>query len=228
MPNPQHPPEGEGELSAIGLGAADPEAPFPGARAPGDERPASPPRPRPLDHLAARRLDTGRINLYSGLLLRLGLPALSLLIGLASSRRAGCAGDPLPLAALAAFGWVFFVNEVYRPQYGVWLVALAALCGAPPASVAFRGVDAGYFAASFIDIRLEGGAAPARGWFFDQVLWPSMVLREAAILAVVAWAVARIVRDGRPPVADPAVGFPTTGPAGGVGLPGPASREPGD
>jgi hypothetical protein len=173
-------------------------------------------------------LSTDQVNLYSGLLLAAGLIACAAIAGVARPRDSGRAGDTLLPATLAAVGWFFFVNKVYSPQYSLWLVALLALCGAPPAlAVAFWGVDVAYFVTSFVVIQLAVTGDPNSVWFGDQVLWPSMVVREATILAIVAWAVARTIRERSRPAGCPADPPPASLVAGASDPSGPSPGGPG-
>jgi hypothetical protein len=128
------------------------------------------------------------INTGSGVLMVLGMSAVLALLYRAARRGRG-GGYALRCALLAIVAWFFFVNKVYSPQYSVWVVALIALCGAPPVlAVAFGAVDAAYFLASFITIGLGSHGHNASDWFFHQALWPCMAVREAALLGVAAWA----------------------------------------
>ncbi len=143
------------------------------------------------------QLSLETINFWSAALLGLGIMAITLVIWRGWLHAARRPADLILPAALAAVAWFFFINKVYSPQYSLWLVALLALIAAPTALVvAFAGVDLLYFAASFIILHLSSSGNPASQWFFDQALIPSMALREAAILAIVVFALARLWRGG--------------------------------
>ena len=74
------------------------------------------------------------------------------------------------------------------------LQPIGGLLAAPPAlAVAFGAVDVGYFATSFIVLYLSTTSNPATDWFHREVMFPSLVLREAAILALIVWAIWRMV-----------------------------------
>jgi hypothetical protein len=121
---------------------------------------------------------TSTINLWSALLIVAGT-----LIACWWMARFDPRSQAVAPAFLALLAWAFFLGKVYSPQYSLWIVALLAYVGASrPLAVAFMAVDVGYFAASFVVIRL--GSVGASGWFFDQVLWPTMLVREGALLVV--------------------------------------------
>jgi uncharacterized membrane protein len=135
-----------------------------------------------------------QINRYSALLLLGGVGALMALMIWSYARDRRRADDIVLAAAFAAIAWFFFINKVYSPQYSLWLVVLLALLAAPPAlAVAFGAVDVGYFATSFIVLYLSTTSNPATDWFHREVMFPSLVLREAAILALIVWAIWRMV-----------------------------------
>jgi hypothetical protein len=115
--------------------------------------------------------------------------------------------SPLPIGLVAIVAWFFFVNKVYSPQYGLWVVALLALAGAPTALVvAFAGVDVFGYMASFMTLNLATNHPAAFADFNAQVHKPAIALRELALLAVVAWSASRLVGLGRPraPAPEPA------------------------
>lgn len=140
-----------------------------------------------------------QINVWSALLLIIGLSLIALLMAHAALRDFNRGRDLLLPAALAAIGWFFFINKVYSPQYSLWLVVLLALLAAPPALVvAFAGADVLYFAASFIILYLSVTQNPATGWFYDQALFPAMALREAVIFGMIVYALWRLARRDAP------------------------------
>jgi hypothetical protein len=70
-------------------------------------------------------------------------------------------------------------------------MALLALTGAPVAlGVAFAATDLAFFVSAFSLWRLTGHSDT---WFLGNVYPPSIAAREAALLAVTAWAVWAIV-----------------------------------
>ncbi|HEX6288891.1 MAG TPA: hypothetical protein VFZ66_06850 [Herpetosiphonaceae bacterium] len=141
------------------------------------------------------QLSVKEINLFSAILLALGVGAILLLMGYSWLRGAGKARDLLLPAALAAIGWFFFINKVYSPQYSLWLAVLMALLAAPPTLVvAFAAADIGYFTTSFVSLHLSSSQNPAARWFFADVMIPSMVFREAIILGIIGWALWRLLR----------------------------------
>jgi hypothetical protein len=140
-------------------------------------------------------LKTSDVNLYSGVLLVLGVAAILLVFSRSLGR--SWHGALLAPAVAALLAWFFFVNKVYSPQYSLWIMAALALGGAPVAlGVAFAALDVTYYAASFAAVQLGDK------WFFDHFLMPSAMAREAGLLAVAAWGIARLVRARE---ADPAL-----------------------
>ena len=74
-------------------------------------------------------------------------------------------------------------------------MALLALDGAPTAlAVSFAAVDAAYFLVSFVALKVGSYGPGAGHWFYANALLPAMAVREALILAVVAYAVVRLRR----------------------------------
>jgi hypothetical protein len=91
-------------------------------------------------------------------------------------------------AMLACFGWLFFTIKLYSPQYDLWVMVLVALAAAPVAlAVAFAAADLAFFAMAFTQFRLSNR------WIEVHLTRPTIALREAALLALVAWAVWKIV-----------------------------------
>jgi hypothetical protein len=140
-------------------------------------------------------LTTEQINTYSTVLLVIGIGVISAVMLYASLRGVSRTRDILLPASLAAIGWFLFINKVYSPQYSLWLAVLLALLAAPPTVAAiFAGADVAYFASAFIMLYLMVNSNPAVGWFYDQALYPSMVLRELIILGIIGWALWRMAR----------------------------------
>jgi hypothetical protein len=137
-----------------------------------------------------------QINRANAVLLALGVGTLMLLMVWRVARAWTQPHQLLLPASLAAIAWFFFINKVYSPQYSLWLIVLLALLAAPPALViAFAGADLGYFAASFIGLYLSTTANPATDWFFREAMFRTMALREAVILAIIIWAIWRMLRN---------------------------------
>lgn len=157
------------------------------------------------------QLSIQQINSLSAMLLALGVGGILLLMSYSWLRDPGRAQDLLLPAALAAIGWFFFINKVYSPQYSLWLAVLLALLAGPPTLVvAFAAVDIGYFATSFVLLHLASSQNPLTGWFFSQVMLPSMALREAVILGIIIWALWRIARPLRRTETSPAANATAT------------------
>lgn len=158
--------------------------------------------------------DNGRIavsteNLASTLLLVAGLVAILATIAWVRHRRLLDTRQLLTPALLASIGWLFFTIKLYSPQYDLWVVVLIAAAGAPVAlAVAFAAADLAYFAASFTQFRVNSH------WIEIHVIRPAIGLREAVLLAIIAWAVWSIVARGlRPPESLPVLEKPDAVPA---------------
>lgn len=138
---------------------------------------------------------TARINTWSAILLALGLAVAGALLVVAHRRGAGRDGEALLAATLMALAWWFFINKVYSPQYSLWLAALLALLAAPPLLAAvFAVADLAYFGAILVAVADYTWS----GWMNAPVLLAPTAVREAVILAIVAWAAWRVVRVPRP------------------------------
>jgi uncharacterized membrane protein len=139
-------------------------------------------------------IDNGRLpvsteNLVSALLVVAGLAVIFGAIAWVRRRRGTPAHELVGPAMLASFGWFFFTIKLYSPQYDLWVMVLVALASAPIAlAVAFAAADVGFFAVAFSQFRLNSP------WVEIHVTRPTIVIREAALLALVAWAVSAIVR----------------------------------
>lgn len=134
------------------------------------------------------QLTIAQINRASALLVIAGWAAIGALFIWRQWADARPSTALLLSAGLASMAWWFLLNKVYSPQYSLWLLALLALAAAPRRLfVTFALVDLVYFVASFT-VHLPWN---------DPVLMPAMVLRECAILGVVAWAVARMALSGQ-------------------------------
>jgi hypothetical protein len=145
-------------------------------------------------------LTTSQVNLISGALTLLGVVLIAVLV---YRNRDRPALEVLSVASIAAISWLFFLSKVYSPQYGLWVVALIPLAAVPVGLGAyFVAVDAFYFAASFAAIMVSNEL------FSDQVLMPSMVVREGVLLALVVWAVIELHRRTR----ETALPTPVAGP----------------
>ena len=112
-----------------------------------------------------------------------------------SRRRGSLSTDLVVPAALALMAWLFFLGKVYSPQYGLWIMALLALAGAPVGlAVAFAAVDAAYFLVSFLSFKVGSYGAEAGHSFYVSGLLPAMAVREAVILTIAAYGVWRLWR----------------------------------
>ena len=142
-------------------------------------------------------LTTDQINRFSAVLLLWGLVVLLLLQWRSPPRAEGICPVWLP-ACCAMLAWFFFVNKVYSPQYGLWIVVLLAILGAAPAlAVAWSAADLLYFAAHFVHFGLWSNSEEARQWFDFHGYLPATALREVMLLVVVGWCVQRL-RTNRP------------------------------
>jgi hypothetical protein len=104
-----------------------------------------------------------------------------------ATRRGARPSQLIAPALLGCVAWFFFASKTYSPQYGLWVMALLALTGAPVTlAVAFAATDLAFFITSFSLLQLTG---PSNTWFAANAYPPSIAAREAALLAVTAWAV---------------------------------------
>jgi hypothetical protein len=109
-------------------------------------------------------------------------------------------------AFLALLAWFVFVNKIYSPQFGLWVVVLLAVAGAPLwVAVPFIMVDTAYYWVSFLIFLTSGH------WFFADVTRPSAGVREVVLTAVVAWGIQRVARAAPPPRPSPSTGLPKLG-----------------
>lgn len=135
--------------------------------------------------------ETEVVNLASAVLAVAGVAVVALAMR-RSLRLTGTVA--LAPAWAAALAWLMFVGKVYSPQYGLWIVVLLALVGAGVAWAAvWAAIDLVYFAAAFIALYLSTDPRTSE-WFHDEVLLRAMVVREAVLLAIVAWCVGRLWR----------------------------------
>jgi hypothetical protein len=131
------------------------------------------------------------INRVSGLLMLLALAVVgfAMIIG---SRRVR-ASSLVPYAFLALLAWFVFINRIYSPQFGLWVVFLLAIAGAPLwLAIPVVAVDTAYFWVSFLGFTTTGH------WYFPNVIRPATGVREAVLLASVAWCVQRLARASPP------------------------------
>jgi uncharacterized membrane protein len=127
-------------------------------------------------------------NLVSLVLLAAGIAAVLAAVGIAHRRHGVPTPGLIAPALLASFGWLFLTTKLYNPQYDLWVMVLIACAAVPPAlAVAFAAADLAFFTATFTQFRL------GNHWIEVHVARLSIVLREAALLAVVGWAVWQIV-----------------------------------
>ena len=96
-------------------------------------------------------------------------------------------------AFLALLAWFVFINRVYSPQFGLWVVVLLAVAGAPLwLAIAFVVVDTAFYLVVFF-----GFAAGTHAYFID-ITRPATGVRELVLLASVAWGVQRLARAAPP------------------------------
>jgi hypothetical protein len=147
-------------------------------------------RPRELNIWNAfDPIATSTVNLWSGVLLLAGV-----VVAVWWTARAPRPPAAVAPAFLALLAWAFFLGKVYSPQYSLWIVVLLAYVGAARAlTISFIAVDVAYFVASFVVLYLVG--VGASDWFFDEVLWPAALIREAALVGVAVWALRRAGRS---------------------------------
>lgn len=142
-------------------------------------------------------LSTEEINRLSILLLLCGLVALLLLQWRLPLRVEGLCLTWLP-AGCALLAWFFFVNKVYSPQYGLWIVVFLAVIGAAPAlAVAWSAVDLFYFVAGFVTVGLWQFGEDAQHWFVSHSFLPATALREGMLLVVIGWCVKQMLIPAR-------------------------------
>ncbi len=147
-------------------------------------------------------LSTEEINRLSILLLLCGLVALLLLQWRLPLGAEGLCPTWLP-AGCALLAWFFFVNKVYSPQYGLWIVVFLAVIGAAPAlAVAWAAVDLFYFVAGFVTVGLWQFGEDAQHWFVAHGFLPATALREAMLLVVIGWCVKQMLTPARDPAQD--------------------------
>jgi uncharacterized membrane protein len=153
-------------------------------------------RPRELNIWNAfDPIETATVNRWSAVLLVAGLLVAVVCVA-AWSKRA----RPVAPVFLALLAWAFFLSKVYSPQYSLWIVVLLAYVGVSRAlSISFIAVDVVYFIASFVVLYLIGNQELS-GWFFDEVLWPAALVREAFLAGLAAWGL-WIAGRARPPEA---------------------------
>lgn len=146
-------------------------------------------------------LSLDQINRANTVLLALGVAGLLLLMAWSYRRACQRPSDVLLAASLAAIAWFFFINKVYSPQYSLWLAVFLALLAAPPVlSALFAAADVGWFAVSFIWLYLLSSQNAATDWFQREAMLRSMLLREAVIAAIIAWAIWRMVNNRQFPM----------------------------
>jgi hypothetical protein len=118
----------------------------------------------------------------------IGVAAVLAVVARAHNRHGAPLEKLVAPALLACFGWFFLTTKLYNPQYDLWVMVLVAAAAAPLAlAVAFAAADLAFFTATFTQFRLSNH------WIEVHVGRLSIVLREAALFALVAWAVWTIV-----------------------------------
>jgi uncharacterized membrane protein len=131
------------------------------------------------------------VNRLSAVLL-----ALAIVVVAAAMLRGARRVQPATLVApafLALLAWFVFINKIYSPQFGLWVVALLAISGAPLwLGITFVVVDTAYYWVSFLGFLTSGH------WYFPNVIRPAAGVRELVLLATVAWAIQRLARAAPP------------------------------
>jgi hypothetical protein len=131
------------------------------------------------------------INRISGVLLVLAVlvVAAAMLLG---ARRVP-PGKLVAPGFLALIAWFLFINKIYSPQFGLWVVLLLAIAGAPLwLAITFVVVDTAFYWVSFLGFNFTGH------WYFPTVIRPAAGVREVVLLASVAWGIQRLARAGPP------------------------------
>jgi hypothetical protein len=140
------------------------------------------------------------INRVSGVLL-----VLALVVVLAAMLLGARRVQPSRLIApafLALLAWFVFINKIYSPQFGLWVVVLLAMSGAPLwLAITFIVVDTAYYWVSFLGFLTSGH------WYFPNVIRPAAGVREVVLLASVAWGIQRVARASPPPKATARAGW---------------------
>ncbi len=135
-------------------------------------------------------LPLSTVNLASGIATVVGIALILGMVAWARRRRGALAYELLGPAMLACLGWFFFVIKIYSPQYGLWVMALLAIAGAPIAlAVAFASADLAFFVSAFASARM----GPNDTWFNVHVVRTWVAIREVVLLLVIAWAIWMII-----------------------------------
>ena len=139
------------------------------------------------------------VNRLIAVLIALAIVAVGVAM-LHGSRRVRASTLVAP-AFLALLAWFVFTNKIYSPQFGLWVVLLLAMSGAPLwLAITFVVVDTAYYWVSFLGFLTSGH------WYFPNVIRPAAGVREAVLLATVAWAIQRLARAAPPPEPAPSPG----------------------
>ena len=131
------------------------------------------------------------LNRLSALLLAVAIAVVAgaMLLG---SRRVPARRLVAP-AFLALLAWFVFINRVYSPQFGLWVVVLLAVAGAPLwLAITFVVLDTAFYLVVFF-----GFAAGTHAYFID-ITRPATGVREVVLLASVAWGIQRVARAAPP------------------------------
>ncbi len=134
------------------------------------------------------KVDVSLANVGSLVALIAGLAVVFGAIAWAHRRHGARINELIAPALLASFGWLFFTIKLYSPQYDLWVLVLVALASAPVAlAVAFAAADLVFFSLAFTQFRISNR------WLEVHVMRPEIAVRDAVLLAIVAWALGRIV-----------------------------------
>jgi hypothetical protein len=131
------------------------------------------------------------INRISAVLMIIALAAVAAAMLLGARRVAP--SELVAPAVLALVAWFLFINKIYSPQFGLWVVLALALAGAPLwLAITFIVVDTAFYWVSFLGFLTSGH------WYFPNVIRPAAGAREVVLLAAFAWGIQRLARAAPP------------------------------
>jgi hypothetical protein len=131
------------------------------------------------------------VNRLSGVLLALAL--LAVLAAMLLGARRVPPGRLIAPGFLALLAWFVFINKIYSPQFGLWVVLLLAIAGAPLwLAITFIVVDTVFYWVSFLGFSFGGH------WYFPDVIRPATGVRELVLFASVAWGIQHLARAAPP------------------------------
>jgi hypothetical protein len=146
------------------------------------------------------RFPTHQINAFSGVLLLSWILIVLAVVYRTSAHRS--ARTLLPPACLSLIAWFFFINKIYSPQYGLWVIVFLAVVGAPlRLAVPFLVLDLVYFLASFHAFQISSTSGDS---YYHYVLLPAAGVRELLLLGIAIWGLWAVRSQRGPAVAQPA------------------------